>query len=152
MTLCWTLWRLQTQGRPGPCPPLADSSQQDIRQVPPGLLKNVIQRYWGGSSYFWMEGEKRWRLLEPWRINGISTEKVGREFLAAGAACTKEQRQGSSEHSGEERRAKLGVGTVFKKWCYPLVGLVENGLEDAGRKGKQGQNERVACTYIHYQM
>lgn len=43
------------------------------------------------------------------------TEKLGREFLAAGADCTKEQRQGSSEHSGEETRAKLGVGTVFKK-------------------------------------
>ena len=30
---------------------------------------------------------------------------------------------------------------------------IENGLEDTGRgKGKLGQNERVAWTYIHYQM
>ena len=30
---------------------------------------------------------------------------------------------------------------------------VENGLEDTGRgKGKLGQSERVAWTYIHYQM
>ena len=30
---------------------------------------------------------------------------------------------------------------------------VENGLEDTGRgKGKVGQSERVAWTYIHYQM
>ena len=29
----------------------------------------------------------------------------------------------------------------------------ENGLEDTGRgKGKLGPNERVAWTYIHYQM
>ena len=31
--------------------------------------------------------------------------------------------------------------------------LLENGPEDTGRgKGKLGQSERVACTYIHYQM
>ena len=31
--------------------------------------------------------------------------------------------------------------------------LLENGLEDMGRgKGKLGQSERVAWTYIHYQM
>ena len=30
---------------------------------------------------------------------------------------------------------------------------VENGLEDTGRgNGKLGQSERVAWTYIHYQM
>ena len=30
---------------------------------------------------------------------------------------------------------------------------VENGLEDVGRgKGKLGRSERVALTYIHYQM
>ena len=30
---------------------------------------------------------------------------------------------------------------------------VQNGLEDIGRgKGKLGQSERVALTYIHYQM
>ena len=30
--------------------------------------------------------------------------------------------------------------------------LLENGLEDTGRgKGKMGQNERVAWTYIHNQ-
>ena len=30
---------------------------------------------------------------------------------------------------------------------------VENGLEDMGRgKGKLGQSERVAWTYMHYQM
>ena len=31
--------------------------------------------------------------------------------------------------------------------------LLENGLEDTGRgKGKLGQSERVAWTYIRYQM
>ena len=31
-------------------------------------------------------------------------------------------------------------------------GLVENGLEDTRKvKGKLGQSERVAWTYIHYQ-
>ena len=31
--------------------------------------------------------------------------------------------------------------------------VVENGLEDMGRgKGKLGRSERVALTYIHYQM
>ena len=31
--------------------------------------------------------------------------------------------------------------------------LLGNGLEDMGRqKGKLGQSERVAWTYIHYQM
>ena len=31
--------------------------------------------------------------------------------------------------------------------------LLENGIEDTGRgKGKMGQSERVALTYIHYQM
>ena len=30
---------------------------------------------------------------------------------------------------------------------------IENGLEDTGRgKGKLGRSERVAWTYIHYQM
>ena len=30
---------------------------------------------------------------------------------------------------------------------------IENGLEDTGRgKGKLGRSERVALTYIHYQM
>ena len=30
---------------------------------------------------------------------------------------------------------------------------VENGREDMGRgKGRQGRSERVALTYIHYQM
>ena len=30
---------------------------------------------------------------------------------------------------------------------------IENGLEDTGRgKGKLGRSERVAMTYIHYQM
>ena len=29
---------------------------------------------------------------------------------------------------------------------------VENGLEDTAGKGKQGRSERVALTYIHYQM
>ena len=33
------------------------------------------------------------------------------------------------------------------------IELLENGLEDTGRgKGKLGQSERVAWTYIYYQM
>lgn len=43
------------------------------------------------------------------------TKTVGREFLAVGAACTKEQRQDSSENVWEEKRAKLGVETIFEK-------------------------------------
>ena len=38
-----------------------------------------------------------------------------RESLAVGATCTREQRQGNSEHTGEERRVKLRVGTDFEK-------------------------------------
>ena len=29
---------------------------------------------------------------------------------------------------------------------------VENGLKDTEGKGRQGRSERVALTYIHYQM
>ena len=43
------------------------------------------------------------------------TENMVRECLAVGATCTKEQRQGCSELTGEERRAKLRVGTDFEK-------------------------------------
>ena len=47
-----------------------------------------------------------------------------------------------------------------KKWFRRTSGQdrnkdadVENGLEDTGRgKGKLGRSERVALTYIHYQM
>ena len=47
-----------------------------------------------------------------------------------------------------------------KKWFRRTQGQdrnkdadIENGLEDTGRgKGKLGQSERVAWTYIHYQM
>ena len=47
-----------------------------------------------------------------------------------------------------------------KKWGRRTKGQdrnkdaeIENGLEDMERgKGKLGQSERVACTYIHYQM
>ena len=42
----------------------------------------------------------------------------------------------------EEPRGRTGIKTH-----------VENGLEDTGRgKGKLGRSERVAWTYIHYQM
>ena len=35
----------------------------------------------------------------------------------------------------------------------PKVTDIENGLEDTGRgKGKLGQSERVALTYMHYRM
>ena len=52
--------------------------------------------------------------------------------------------------------------SIFKKKKVVLKNLgagqdkdtdVENGLEDMGRgKGKLGRSERVAWTYIHYQM
>ena len=46
------------------------------------------------------------------------------------------------ENSSEEPRGRTGVKID-----------VENGLEDTGRgKGKLGQSETVAWTYIHYQM
>ena len=42
--------------------------------------------------------------------------------------------------------------TMKLKSIY-LADLLENGLEDTGRgKGKLGRSERVAWTYIHYQM
>ena len=50
-------------------------------------------------------------------------------------------------------------GILKKKWFSRTLGLdrnkdadVENRLEDTGRgKGKLGQSETVAWTYIHYQ-
>ena len=43
----------------------------------------------------------------------------------------------------EEPRSRTGIKTQ----------MVENGLEDMGRgKGKLGRSERVAWTYIYYQM
>ena len=43
----------------------------------------------------------------------------------------------------EEPRGRTGIKTQD----------IENGLEDMGRgKGKLGRSERVAWTYIHYQM
>ena len=48
----------------------------------------------------------------------------------------------------EQQNTKKLYGT--KNNCMPDV---ENGLEDMGRgKGKLGRSERVAWTYIHYQM
>ena len=45
-------------------------------------------------------------------------------------------------NGSEEPRGRTGIKTD-----------VENGLEDMGRgKGKLGRSERVAWTYIHYQM
>ena len=45
----------------------------------------------------------------------------------------------------DEPRGRTGIKTQ----TY----LLENGLEDTGRgKGKLGRSERVALTYIHYQM
>ena len=51
------------------------------------------------------------------------------------------------------------LNLVFKKLILKLGSSrnkdadVENGLEDTGRgKGKLGRSERVAWTYIHYQM
>ena len=42
----------------------------------------------------------------------------------------------------------MGIKTQNK-----VRSLLKNGLEDTGRgKGKLGQSERVAWTYIHYQM
>lgn len=82
MTLFWRLWKLWIWLRPSPCPPAADSKQWDIRQMP------VVAKecYWKGLRrkvvHFWMEGlgeasGKRWRLLKPWRINDISTNREG---------------------------------------------------------------------------
>ena len=46
----------------------------------------------------------------------------------------------------EEPRGRTGIKTQRCK-------DVENGLEDTGRgKGKLAQRERVALTYIHYQL
>ena len=48
----------------------------------------------------------------------------------------------SKKNGPEEPRGRTGVKTQ-----------TENGLEDTGRgKVKLGRNERVAWTYIHYQM
>ena len=46
------------------------------------------------------------------------------------------------KNGSEEPRGKTGIKTH-----------TENGLKDMGRgKGKPGRSERVAWTYIHYQM
>ena len=48
------------------------------------------------------------------------------------------------KNGSDEPRGRTGIKTDAD---------VKNGLEDTGReKGKLGQSERVACTYIHYQM
>ena len=48
----------------------------------------------------------------------------------------------SKKNGSEEPRGRTGIKTD-----------VENGLEDTGRgKGKLGRSERVAWTYIYYQM
>ena len=47
------------------------------------------------------------------------------------------------KNGSDEPRGRTGIKTQD----------VENGLEDTGRgKGKLGRSERVAWTYIHYQM
>ena len=51
---------------------------------------------------------------------------------------------------------KLEVDTPLYKGNIVIIEVQikynENGLEDMGRgKGKMGQSERVAWTYIHYQ-
>ena len=44
------------------------------------------------------------------------------------------------QNASEELRSRTGIKNI------------ENGLEDMGRgKGKLGQTERVAWTYLHYQ-
>ena len=49
------------------------------------------------------------------------------------------------KNGSEEPRGRTGIKTQTTD--------VENGLEDTERgKGKLGQSERVAWTYIHYQM
>ena len=49
---------------------------------------------------------------------------------------SKKKKKGSEEPRGRNKNADL----------------LENGLEDTGKgKGKLGQSERVAWTYIHYQ-
>ena len=51
----------------------------------------------------------------------------------------------------EERKCE-GKVAKSKQWKKEEL-LPENGLEDTGReKGKLGQSETVALTYIHYQM
>ena len=51
--------------------------------------------------------------------------------------------KGEKTKGHEELSDKTGIDTD----------LLENGLEDMGRgKGKMCQSERVAWTYIHYQM
>ena len=52
----------------------------------------------------------------------------------------------SKKKNGHEE--PRGKGQDGNKDAY----LLENGLEDTGKgKGKLGQSERVAWTYIHYQ-
>ena len=52
-------------------------------------------------------------------------------------------------------RTKPKIGPIFSVLkCWSVLPLdVENRLEDMGRRrGKLGRSERVAWTYIHYQM
>ena len=52
----------------------------------------------------------------------------------------------------EEKKRKWSKEPGGKAGWNKDADLLENGLEDTGRgKGKLGQSERVAWTYIHYQ-
>ena len=51
----------------------------------------------------------------------------------------------------ESKKKKMVMKNLVARWELK-ADLLENGLEDTVRgKGKLGQSERVAWTYIHYQ-
>ena len=53
----------------------------------------------------------------------------------------------------ESKKKKKMVRRTYQQDGNKVADLLENGLEDTGRgKGKLGQSERVAWTYIHYQI
>ena len=110
-----------------------------------------------GTKLFWQfivkkEGRKKKKRKTGQREGGKGKE--GRQ-------------EGRKEGSKSEREKQIPYANTYiwnlkkkKKWSWRTQGqdgnkvtdLLENGLEDTGKgKGKLGQSERVAWTYIHYQ-
>ena len=63
------------------------------------------------------------------------------------------QSEVKSEREKQILYANTYIWNLKKKRVLKNLGDIENGSEDMGRgKGKLGRRERVAWTYIHYQM
>ena len=81
----------------------------------------------------------RWMDLESVIQSEVSQKRKNIPYANTYIGNLKKEKKEVMKHLGARREKDRDV--------------VENGLEDTGRaKGKVGQSERVAWTYIHYQM